>query len=106
MTLMPQPTRPPMSAEPIRPRGGAPIRSRPVRRILRLEHQAARQALRHDKATARAELFGRRLMALRSETEALLATLTASQRAELARARGADADAGAKPEPDAVQLEA
>jgi hypothetical protein len=101
MTRQSQPTRPPIPTESISPRAGGPIRSRPVRRILRLERQAARQALRHDKATARAELFGRRLTALRAEAEAVQASLTFFQRAQLARARAADAAATTPPAPNA-----
>ena len=55
MTTMKQPTRPPMPTDPIAPHAGGPIRSRAVRRILRLDRQAARQAMRHAQATARAE---------------------------------------------------
>ena len=71
------------------------IRSRKVRRILRLERQADRQATRHQKATTRAELFGRRLAALRTEAQTLQAVLTGAQQAELARARAA-----ATPDPE------
>ena len=106
MTKTNPPTRPPMPTGPIQPRGGGPpIRSRPVRRILRLERQAARQALRHDKATARAELFARRLTALRAEAEAIHASLTLFQRAELARARAADTAATTPPAPNAHDVE-
>jgi hypothetical protein len=71
--------------------GGEPmtttIRSRKVRRILRLEVQADRQATREARATARATLLQRRVDALRTEARALEASLNGSQRAELGRAR-------------------
>ena len=72
-----------------RPARRITIRSRKVRRILRLERQADRQATRHQKAATRAELFGRRLAALRTEAQVLQAALTGAQQAELARARAA-----------------
>jgi hypothetical protein len=71
--------------------GGEPmtttIRSRKVRRILRLEVQADRQAAREARAAARATLLQRRVDALRTEARALEASLNGSQRAELGRAR-------------------
>ena len=108
MTRGQQPTRPPIPTGPIHPRAGGPIRSRPVRRILRLERQAARQALRHDRAATRAELFGRRLTALRSEIEAIQTALTGAQRVELARARVTEGQtvAPAAPGPAAIGPEA
>ena len=63
------------------------IRSRKVRRILRLEGHADRQATRETRATARATLLPRRVDALRSEARALEASLNGVQRAELARFR-------------------
>jgi hypothetical protein len=63
------------------------IRSRKVRRILRLERQADRQAAREARAAARATLLQRRLDTLRTEARALEASLTGAQRAELGRAR-------------------
>lgn len=63
------------------------IRSRKVRRILRLEGQADRQATRETRATARATLLQRRVDALRTEARALEASLDGAQRAELVRFR-------------------
>jgi hypothetical protein len=63
------------------------VRSRKVRRILRLEAQAERQATREARAVARATLLQRRVAALYTELRALEASLNGSQRAELARAR-------------------
>jgi hypothetical protein len=91
-----------MSADPIHPRGGGPIRSRVVRRILRLDRQAARQTIRFDQAQARADRIGRRVTDLRCTAEALQQSLTGSQRAELARARAADAEAATAPDPDPI----
>ena len=68
------------------------IRSRKVRRILRLEGQADRQATREARATARAITLRRRVDTFRSEARALEASLSGGQRGELARAR---ADGGA-----------
>jgi hypothetical protein len=63
------------------------IRSRKVRRILRLEGKADRQAVREARATVRASLLRRRAAALRGEARALETSLDGAQRAELARAR-------------------
>jgi hypothetical protein len=63
------------------------IRSRKVRRILRLESQAERRATREARAAARATLLQRRVDALRTEARALEASLNGTQRAELGRAR-------------------
>jgi hypothetical protein len=63
------------------------IRSRKVRRILRLESQAERQAMREARAAARATLLQRRVDTLRTEARALEASLNGTQRAELGRAR-------------------
>lgn len=63
------------------------IRSRKVRRILRLEASATRFAARHAKAAARAALLHRRGEACRQEARALEASLTGGQLGELARAR-------------------
>jgi hypothetical protein len=63
------------------------IRSRKVRRILRLEGQADRQATREARATARALTLRRRVDTLRTEARALEASLSGGQRGELARAR-------------------
>jgi hypothetical protein len=75
--------------------GGEPmtttIRSRRVRRILRLEGQADRQAAREARAAARATLLQRRVDALRTEARALEASLNGTQRAELGRARACPA---------------
>ncbi len=68
------------------------IRSRKVRRILRLEGHADRQATREVRATARALTLRRRVDTLRGEARALEASLNGAQRAELARAHE---DAGA-----------
>ncbi len=63
------------------------IRSRKVRRILRLEARADRQATREARAASRATLLQRRVDALRTEARALEASLNGAQRAELGRAR-------------------
>lgn len=63
------------------------IRSRKVRRILRLETQAARLQARQDKAQGRADLFRRRREACLSEARAIEGSLTGSQQGELQRAR-------------------
>jgi hypothetical protein len=73
------------------------IRSRKVRRILRLEGQTDRQAAREARATARATLLGRRVDALRTEAHALEASLNGAQRAELARARACPATTRSEP---------
>ena len=67
------------------------IRSRTVRRILRLEGQADRQATREARATTRATTLRRRADTLRGEARALEASLSGSQRGELARARAGPA---------------
>jgi hypothetical protein len=67
------------------------IRSRKVRRILRLERQAERQATREARAAARATLLQRRVDTLRSEARALEASLNGAQRTELGRARACPA---------------
>jgi hypothetical protein len=64
-----------------------PIRCRKVRRILRLEAQAEREATREARAAGRARRLGRRADGLRAEARALEASLTPAQRAELVRAR-------------------
>ena len=74
------------------------IRSRTVRRILRLEGQADRQATREARATTRATTLRRRADTLRGEARALEASLSGSQRGELARAR-AEAGPAASVEP-------
>jgi hypothetical protein len=66
------------------------IRSRKVRRILRLAVQAARTEARQTKAQARAELLRRRTEALRSEARAIEGNLTGAQLGELQRARNAE----------------
>jgi hypothetical protein len=63
------------------------IRSRKVRRILRLAVQAARTESRQAKAQARAELLRRRTEALRTEARAIEGSLTGSQLGELQHAR-------------------
>jgi hypothetical protein len=63
------------------------LRSRTVRRILRLEAEADRQATREARATARALTLRRRGDTLRTEARALEASLNGGQRAELTRAR-------------------
>jgi hypothetical protein len=65
----------------------APIRSRKVRRILRLEVRAARLRQRQARAQARAELYRRRLEACLHEARAIEVGLTGSQLGELRRAR-------------------
>jgi hypothetical protein len=73
------------------------MRSRKVRRILRLEAQADRQATREARAAARATLLQRRVDALRTEARAVEASLNGSQRAELGRARACPAPPRARP---------
>jgi hypothetical protein len=63
------------------------LRSRTVRRILRLEAEADRQATREARATARALTLRRRVDTLRTEARALEASLSGGQRAELGRGR-------------------
>ena len=63
------------------------IRSRKVRRILRLEAQAARLGRQQARTQARAELYQRRLTACLAEARALEASLTGTQLGELRRAR-------------------
>ena len=63
------------------------IRSRKVRRILRLEAQAVRLGRQQARTQARVELFQRRLTACLAEARALEGSLTGSQLAELRRAR-------------------
>ena len=63
------------------------IRSRKVRRILRLEAQAARLDRQQTRTQARAELFQRRRAACLAEARALEGSLTGSQLGELRRVR-------------------
>lgn len=63
------------------------IRSRKVRRILRLEAQAARWRRQQARTQARADLYRRRLAACLAEARALEASLTGTQLGELRRAR-------------------
>jgi hypothetical protein len=63
------------------------LRSRKVRRILRLEAQAERMEARQGKARTRAELLRRRTEALRTEARAIEGSLTGGQLGELRRAR-------------------
>jgi hypothetical protein len=79
------------------------IRSRRVRRILRLQAQTKRQALRWVRATERAARLGRRLYALRMETWALEEDLDFAQRAELARVRACPALMNPAPLPSPMQ---
>jgi hypothetical protein len=72
----------------------AAIRSRAVRRILRLEVAAARWAGRLARTEARGRLLARRLGACRQEAERLLAGLTGPERTELAAARGVSRPGG------------
>jgi hypothetical protein len=66
----------------------AGIRSRKVRRILRLEAQAIAWRRRAERARTRMELFRRRMTAYLSEARAVEASLTTStEREELQRAR-------------------
>ena len=64
-----------------------PIRSRKVRRVLRLEAQAARLAMRQARTQARAEVYRRRLEACLHEARVIEGGLTGSQLGELRRAR-------------------
>jgi hypothetical protein len=75
------------------------MRSRKVRRILRLEAQADRQSTREARAAARATLLQRRVDALRTEARALEASLSGAQRAELSRARAGSAPTSPTPRP-------
>jgi len=63
------------------------IRSRKVRRILRLEGRAARLRQRQERTQARAELYRRRLEACLDEARAIEGSLTGRQLGELRRAR-------------------
>jgi hypothetical protein len=80
------------------------IRSRTVRRILRLEAQADGQATREARAASRATLLQRRVDALRTEARALEASLNGTQRAELSRARACPAPNATRPVPRARRL--
>jgi hypothetical protein len=64
-----------------------PIRSRKVRRILRLDAQAGRLRQRQERTQARAELYRHRLEACFHEARVLEGSLTGSQLGELRRAR-------------------
>jgi hypothetical protein len=64
------------------------IRSRKVRRILKLETGAARLEKRHDTALARAAREKERAEALRQAARGIELTLTESQLGELRHARG------------------
>jgi hypothetical protein len=75
------------------------IRSRKVRRILRLHAQADRQALREARASTRATLLGRRALVLRTEARDLEMSLNGTQRSELARARACTAPTSPAPPP-------
>jgi len=66
------------------------LRSRKVRRILRLEAQATRVEARQAKAQSRAELLRRRTEALRTEARAIEGSLTGSQLGDLHRARSGE----------------
>ena len=66
------------------------LRSRKVRRILRLEARAGRMEARQAKARARAELLRRRSDALRTEARAIEGSLTGGQLGELRRARSGE----------------
>jgi hypothetical protein len=63
------------------------IRSRKVRRILRLEAQAARLQRQQARTQARADLYQRRLTASLDEARALEVSLTGGQLGELGRGR-------------------
>ena len=63
------------------------IRSRKVRRILRLEAQAARLGRQQARTQARAELYQRRRAACLAEARAIEGSLTGGQLGELRRAR-------------------
>ena len=63
------------------------IRSRKVRRILRLGAQAARLGRQQARTQARAELYQRRRAACLTEARAIEASLTGGQLGELRRAR-------------------
>lgn len=76
-----------------RPDGGAnaaiPIRSRKVRKILKLEARAARLLARHERALACAAPLLARADALRRQARAAELALTGTELGELRRARGA-----------------
>ena len=63
------------------------IRSRKVRRMLRLEAQAVRLGRQQARTRARAELYQRRVAACLAEARAIEGSLTGSQLGELRRAR-------------------
>jgi hypothetical protein len=63
------------------------IRSRTVRRILRLETRAPRLRQQATRTAARAALYQRRLAACLAEARALEGRLTGTQLGELRRAR-------------------
>jgi hypothetical protein len=64
-----------------------PIRSRKVRKVLKLEARAARLLGRHERALACAAPLLRRAEALRREARATELTLTGTDLGELRRAR-------------------
>lgn len=64
-----------------------PVRSRKVRKVLKLEARAAHLMARHDRALACAAPLLRRAEALRREARAAELTLTGTELGELQRAR-------------------
>jgi hypothetical protein len=78
---------------PIRPDRGAtaaiPVRSRKVRKILKLEARAARLLARHERALACAAPLLTRADALRAQARAAELALTGTELGELRRARNA-----------------
>ncbi|MFZ1059133.1 MAG: hypothetical protein WAP47_08065 [Candidatus Rokuibacteriota bacterium] len=63
------------------------IKSRKVRRILKLEARAAKLQARYDKAVEKLEPLRRRLEALQKEARAIEGSLSGGQLGELRRAR-------------------
>jgi len=64
------------------------IKSRKVRRILKLEARAQKLQARYDKAMEKLEPLRRRLEELQKEARAIEGDLTGGQLGELRRARG------------------
>ena len=64
------------------------IKSRKVRRILKLEARAEKLQARYDKAMEKLEPLRRRLEELQKEARAIEGSLTGGQLGELRRARG------------------
>jgi hypothetical protein len=84
--------RPPLLSRPLLDGGlnaGVAIRSRKVRKVLKLEARAARLLARHERALACAAPLLTRAAALRREARAAELALTGTELGELRRARNA-----------------